>query len=123
MDALRVRLVHHIERQYRRNVVFEKLERQEQIAFEIRRIEHIDDDVGRTARKELDDDLLFGTSRIETVCTGKVYDLQLTTAVLKRADLLVDRNTRPVADLLTRACQTIEYCCFTYIRIARKSDR
>ena len=117
-DAAALRVVLHIEIDEQRNPLLEELHGEEEIALDVRAVDDVDDEIKLVVQEEIHDDFLLRTARVDAVRPRQIDDRDRAILVARIADLLVDRDARPVADLLPRARQFVKDCRFTGIRIA-----
>ena len=105
--AVAAHLVHHVQRKHHRHVQLHELQRQIQIAFDVRRIGDVDD-AGRLFGQDepAGHALLVGVRR-ERVNARQVGDFGVRMS-LDRAALAVDGHAGEVADVLIGAGQLIE---------------
>ena len=123
VDAAAVagQLVHHVERQHRRHAQRQQLQRQIEVALEIRRVDDVDDAVGLVFQDEI-----AGHDLLRRVGAERVDARQIDHgAVLLPADgagFLVDRDAGEIADMLVGACQLVEQRRFAAVLVAGQGE-
>ena len=116
--------VGHVERDDHGDSGLDELRRQVEVPLDVRGIHQIDDDI-RVLIEQIvaGDDLLqsIGTERIDS---GKVRDDDLFTTlpVLQPSLLLLDRDARPVADILVGTCERVEHGRLSAVGVSCKCD-
>ena len=111
-------LVHHVEGEDRGHLQLQELEGQVQVAFDIRRVDDIDDGVGLF----LDDKVLrhdfFLRIRAQGIDTRQVDDVTAVLGAADHADFLVHRDPGEISHVLVGPRQGIEQRCFSTILVA-----
>ena len=119
--AVRAHLVHHVEREHHRHAQLEQLQRQIKVSLYIRGIDYIYDTVGLLVDYKVARDYFLLRIWTQRVYAGQVDDGAVFCAFY-RAHLLIDRDSGEVADMLIRACQSIEERCFSAVLITDESE-
>ena len=127
-DAPRLGGIHHVERQNHRAADLEHLQREVEIAVEVGRVHHEDDQVGRRgvglqAQQHVAHDDLVGRPGTQAVAAGQVEQLDAASGG-ERADpeLLLHRDARVVGDLLPQSRERVEQRRLARIRVAEDRD-
>ena len=113
--------VRHIERDDHRNIHFHQLSREIEIAFEIGRVDDIDDAVGTLVEDEITRDDLFGRIGREGINAGQVDDVYRFASLFIGALPLIHGDARPVADVRRASRQGVEQSSLSRVRISRQS--
>ena len=119
--AVAGQLVHHVERQHRRHAQRQQLQRQIEVALEIRRVDDVDDAVGLVFQDEIaGHDLLrrVGAERVDT----RQIDHGAVLLPADGAGFLVDRDAGEIADMLVGACQLVEQRRFAAVLVAGQGE-
>ena len=117
--AVAGQLIHHVERQHRGHAQRKHLQREIEVALEIRRVDDVDDRVGLFIDDEVARDDLLGRVRPQRIDARKVdHRAVLLSAYLAR--LAVDGDAREVADVLVCARQLVEKRRFAAVLVARQ---
>ena len=120
--AIARELVHHVECEDHRAVELDELQRQVEVALDVRRVDDVDDARRLLAQDELArDDFLFSVRR-HRVDARQVRDFRVRVAA-DAAALLVDRDAREVADMLVRARQLVKERRLAAVLVARERKR
>ena len=122
LDAASLCIVLHIEVDEERNPLLKELHREEKIALDVRTVHDIQDEIQLRIRQIVNDDFLLRRACVDAVRPRKIDDGNCPPLIMRVADLLVDRDPRPVADFLTCPRQRIENGRFTSIRVSGQSD-
>ena len=115
--AVLAHLVHHVERQYHRNVEFHQLHRQIQVPLDIRRIYNIDDAARMLIQDKVPGNDLLARIRRHRINTGKIGDQRIFLA----ADftvLPVYRHAGEVSDMLVGSRQLVEQGCLAAVLVS-----
>ena len=108
MQAALFRNVDHVRRNHHRDLHIHKLRRQEQIAFDVRGINNIDNKVGFTSEQVIDSGaFVFGIGK-ERISTRQIHNTDMLVANFKKAFLLFDSHARPVTNTLASARKSIK---------------
>ena len=116
--------VGHVERDDHGDAGLYELSRQVEIPLDVRGIHQVDDDIRILLEQIVTGDDLLQSIRTERIDAGKVRDDDLLAAlfILQPAFLLLDRDTRPVADILVGSCECIEHCRLAAVGVSCKCD-
>ena len=119
LTAVAPHLVHHIEREYHRNVEFHELHGQIKVALDIGRVHDIDNALRLFIEdKGTRNDLLL-TIRRERIDTRQVGHERFG-VILDRAALAVNRHARKIADVLVGTCQLVKERGLAAVLVAGK---
>ena len=128
-EAARGDRVHLIEDQHRRAPELEDLQREVQVAVEVRGVEHDDHELRRgvavAAEHGVDGELFLGAARDQAVAARHVLEVagRAPGVVQGRgADQPLDRDAGVVAHPSVRPGQAIEECRFAGVRVADDDD-
>jgi hypothetical protein len=122
-DALAFGDVDHVQRDHRRHPHLDQLEGEVQMPFEIRGVEHVDDDVDVAAQDRVAGDELIGGGGVERVGARKVDEGEPRPVEVVAADLAFDGHARPVAGLLTDTGEGVEQRGLAGVRVPCERDR
>ena len=111
--------IRHIQGDDNRQAQVDYLRGQIQVAFKVRCIHQIDNDIGTFLDQVIPTHYFLGRVRREGVHAGQVGDDDAFVA-LAIPFLLLHRHTRPIADILSRPRQNVEHGGLAAIGIARK---
>ena len=111
--------VDHVERDHDGHVDLHELRGKVQIAFEIGRVDDVDDAIGLFVQDIIAGDDLFRRVRGERIDTGKVDDLDGFVELFVNALALIHRDARPVADVRRAAREGVEQRGLPAVRVAR----
>ena len=119
--ALPTDQVHHVQGNHHRNADLHQLCGQVEVAFQVRRVDDVQDNIGAFLNQIITRNHLFqriGREGVDArqVCYDNVF------VVFQASFLLLNRDARPVADKLVRAGQGIEQRCLAAVRIAREGN-
>jgi hypothetical protein len=118
--------VHHVQRDDDREVHLQELAGEVEVPLQVRGIDDVDDQPRRARSEERLGDALVERAILigaaQGVGAGQVDDLDGVAGVFELAGLLLDRDARPVADPLARACQRIEQRSLAAVGIANQAD-
>lgn len=120
LDATPLRIIVHIQVNQQRNTLFQQLDGQEQVTFNVGAVHDIHHEIQLVCQQVIDDDFLFRRTRIDTIGSRQVDNRDRPILVPGIAHFLIDSYARPVADFLPCSGQLIEYGGFTGIRITGK---
>ena len=113
--------VHHVEGDDHRQTQFKNLRGQIQVAFQVGRVDQVDDDVRVAIEKIVARDDFLRRIRRERIDAGKIGNRDiLVFGVL--AFLLFNSNARPVANILVGAGQVVEHGRLAAVRVAGKRN-
>ena len=115
-------LVHHVEREDHRAIELDELQRQVEVALDVRRIDDVDDARWLLAQDELTRDNLLVRVRRHRVDARQIRDLRVLVAA-DAAALLVDRDAWEIADVLVRARQLVKKRRLAAVLVARERER
>ena len=105
-------LVHEVERHDHRPLQLQELHRQVQVAFQVRRVDDVDDGVrlfaGPCAQDIVPGDDFLQRIRRERINAGQVDNQDLTPVQWRGPLLFFHRNARPVSNILTGARKSVE---------------
>ena len=121
-DPLLFREIPHIQRDDDRDARFPELRRKVEAALDIRRVDDSHHRPRTFVPEEVRRDLFVDGGRAEAVHAGKVHERDLARVEREPPLLALDRDARPVADLLTRAGQRVEQARLSRIRVSRERD-
>ena len=111
--------IHHVQRDNDRDTHFKQLGGQVQVTLDVGRINEVHDGVRLLVYEIVACYDLLERVRRQRVNTRQVSDRNFLVA-LELAFLLLDRNTRPVADILRRTGQIVEHGRLAAVRVAGK---
>ena len=111
--------IHHVQRDNDRDAHFKQLGGQVQVALDVGRINEVHDSVRLLVYEIVACYDLLERIRRQRVNTRQVSDRNFPVA-LELAFLLLDRNARPVADILRRTGQIVEHGRLAAVRVAGK---
>ena len=117
--AVGAHLVHHVQRQHHRHAQLQKLQRQIQVALDVRRVHDVDDAVRLLVENEIsgyDFLLRIGSERIDA---RQVND-RAALFPANLAHLLIDRHARKIAHVLIRAGERVEQRRLSAVLVADK---
>ena len=120
MNAAAFRLILHIEVNEKRNAFLEELNRQEEVTLDVRAVNDVHDQVNFVIHQVVDNDLFLRGACVDAVRTRQVDDRNCAVLISRIAYFFIDRDTRPVTDLLTGTCQLVEDRGLTSVRVARQ---
>ena len=123
MDTAARRNVHHVHRQDHRHALFHQLAREEQVAFQVRRIQNVHDQVRLALEQVIESGTFVFGIREKRVDARQVHHANRVVVELKLAFLLFDSHARPVAHNLVRAGQRVEERRLSAVRVARNRNR
>ena len=115
--AVAAHFVHHVERQHHRDLHFKKLQRQIEVALDIRGVDDIDDAVRLLIQDKIAGHDLLGRIGAQGVDTRQIDDAAALCAA-HHALLAVDRHAGEIADMLVGPCKLIEQRRFAAILIS-----
>ena len=99
-----------------------KLNGQEKISGNVRRVDYVHDDIGLVLFEIIADDLLFLRAGVNRISAGQIYDGNFSAVVFDDADFLVDGDARPISDFLARARKFIKNCGLAGVGVAGQGD-
>ena len=111
--------IHHVQRDNDRDAHFKQLGGQVQVTLDVGRINEVHDGVRLLVYEIVACYDLLERVRRQRVNTRQVSDRNFLVA-LELAFLLLDRNTRPVADILRRTGQIVEHGRLAAVRVTGK---
>ena len=111
--------IHHVQRDNDRDAHFKQLGGQVQVTLDVGRINEVHDGVRLLVYEIVACYDLLERVRRQRVNTRQVSDRNFLVA-LELAFLLLDRNARPVADILRRTGQIVEHGRLAAVRVAGK---
>ena len=114
--------VHHIERDHHRNFYLHQLSGEIKVAFQVRRVDDVDDEVGLFVQYVIARDDLFGSVRRKRINAGQVEDFDGLGALFVDALLFVNGDAGPVADVRRRPRQRVEQRCLAAVGVARECE-
>ena len=115
MDAVLLGDVKHVQSQNQRLPHRQQLRHQIEIAFQRRRVDHGDDDVGLLADQVVARQPLFLRVGGQAIGSRQIDETERGSIVTVRAGLLLHRFARPVADMLAQAREHIEDSGFPHV--------
>ena len=113
--------IHHVHRHHHRQTEFGELRREIEVALNVRAVDDVEDSVRILLDEELTRNLLLKGIRRKRIDAGKVLDDNLLVS-LEEALLLLDRHTRPIADVLVRSRERIEERRLTRIGVSGQGN-
>ena len=117
MQAALFRDVDHVRRNHHRDLHVDKLRSQEQVTFDIRSINDIDDKVGFASEQVIDSGaFIFGIGK-NCISTRQVHHADMLVTEFKKAFLLFDSHARPVTNTLASTRKGIKQSRFTAVRV------
>ena len=114
--------VDHVHRDDHRRAEFEQLRGQVKVAFDGGGVHDVQDGIRLVVHQVVAGDDFLQRVRRQGVNAGQVLNDHIVIA-LELAFLLFNRNTRPVADELTRTRQRVEHGRFAAVRVACERNR
>ena len=108
MQAALFRNVDHVCRNHHRDLHIDKLRGQEQIAFDVRGINDINNKVGFASEQIIDSGAFVFRIRKERICTRQIHNADMLVTNFKKAFLLFDSHARPVTNTLASARKSIK---------------
>ena len=114
--------VHHVQGDDDGDVYLHDLRREIEVAFEVGRVDDVDDAVRLFVDDVVAGDDLFRRIGREGIDAGQVYDLDLFGQLFIDALPLVDGDARPVADVRRAARKGVEQRRLAAVRVARKRE-
>ena len=119
--ALLAHDVHHVERNYDRDAELHELGGQIQVAFQVGRVDDVENRVGLLGDQIVAADHFFQCVWRKRVDTRQILDGDIGMA-LEPAFLLFNGDAGPVADVLACTGQGIKQCGLATVRVARQCD-
>ena len=113
-------LVEHVECAHHAQVHVDELCGEIQVAFKVRGVEHVQNDVGRLLYYLSPDIHLFWAVGGERVCAGKIDDVELISLKLRDALFRLYGDARVVAHPFARPRHKVEERCLPAVRISHK---
>ena len=120
--ATTLQLVIHIERNHHIGVDVNQLGRKVEVAFEIRRHDSVDDNIGGIIDQMTTHVDLFGRIGRQCVRTRQVGDVETIAFVTERARFGINRNAAIITDVLVATRQSIEQRSLATIWITDQCD-
>ncbi len=112
--------VHHVEGHHDRHPHLQQLDAQIEIALQVARIQHIDDEVGLAAQQIIAGDHLVERVGVERIDARQIDHPHSPPVEFQRALLALHRHARPVSGGLADPGQGIEQGGFAAVGIARE---
>ena len=123
LDSAILGNVHHVDGNHHRNFHVGKLARKEQVAFQVRRIDDVDNQARFAAEQVVDSSaFVFGICE-QSVSTRKVHQANLAVAQFKVTFLLFDRHARPVTHMLASTRKGVKESRLTAVRVTGNCNR
>src|SRR5450759_227333 len=122
LDAPALRRIHHVEGDDERHSQLEQLGGQVEVSFDVAGIDDVDDGVGLLSGDEVPDHHFLERVSRETVCAGKVDDVEFDPAPAAGTFFLLDRHTGPVAAVLAAPSEVVEDGGLAGVGIPGESD-
>ena len=123
MDSAILGNVHHVDGNHHRNFHVGKLARKEQVAFQVRRINDIDNQARFAAEQVVDSSaFVFGICE-QSVSTRKVHQANLAVAQFKVTFFLFDSHAGPVTHMLTGTRKGVKESRLTAVRVTGNCNR
>ena len=119
--ALLAHDVHHVQRNHDRNAKLHELGGQIQVAFQVGRVDDVENRVGLLGDQIVAADHFFQCVWRKRVDTRQILDGDIGMA-LEPAFLLFNGDAGPVADVLACTGQGIKQCGLATVRVARQCD-
>ena len=113
--------VHHIQRDDNRNSKLGELRGEVQVSFQIGAVNNVQNRVGALGDEVISRYNFLQCVGGERIDTRQVHDRHVV-VLFELTFLLFDRDARPVADELIRACQGVEERRFAAVRVARQCN-
>ena len=120
--AVAAHLVHHVQRQHHRDAQLEQLQRQVQVALDVRRVNDVDDAVRVLVEHEIPCDEFLGGVGAHGIDARQVGNLAAFRAA-QEAGLAVDRYAREIADVLVCAGELVEKRRFSAVLVADQGKK
>ena len=115
--------IHHVDGNHHRNLHVGKLARKEQVAFQVRRIDDVDNQARFAAEQVIDSSaFVFGICE-QSVSTRKVHQANLAVAQFKVTFLLFDRHAGPVTHMLAGTRKGVKESRLTAVRVTGNCNR
>ena len=115
--AVAAHFVHHVERQHHRDLHFKKLQRQIEVALDIRGVDDIDDAIRLLIQDKIAGHDLLGRIGAQGIDTRQIDDAAALCAA-HHALLAVDRHAGEIADMLVGPGELIEQRRFAAVLIS-----
>ena len=115
--------VHHVDGNHHRNFHVGKLARKEQVAFQVRRIDNVNNQARFAAEQVVNSSaFVFGICE-QSVSTRKVHQANLAVAQFKVTFLLFDRHAGPVTHMLAGTRKRVKESRLTAVRVTGNCNR
>ena len=115
--------IHHIDGNHHRDMHIGKLTREEQVTFEVRGINDVDNQASFAAEQIVNSSAFVFSICEQGVSTRKVHQTNLTVTQFKITFLLFNCHARPVTYMLASTCKSIEKSRLTAVRVTGNSNR
>ena len=110
-------LIKHIQGTDQRQIALFELHGEQQVAFQIRGIEHIDYGINLSGFQFVGHVSLFRTESTKRVSAGQVHKTNLSSLKLNTADDTAHRNTTVVSGAFMPAAGCVEQRCFSAVGV------
>ena len=117
MQAALFRDVDHVRRNHHRDLHVNKLRGQEQVTFDIRGINNIDNEVRFASEQVVHSGAFVFGIREKRISTRQVHHADMLVTEFKKAFLLFDSHARPVTNTLASTRKGIKQSRFTAVRV------
>ena len=118
--AVGAHLVHHIQRKHHRHLHFDHLQREIEVALNIRGVHDVDNAVGLPVQNKIARDDLLGGVRPQRIDARQIDDF-VAFRIADGAAFAVHRDAGKIADVLVAAGELIEERCFSAVLVSGKS--